>query len=105
MTETTTTGGPVRDAKLVRGNENGVELRNGQASRKAQTWPGYHESAPLGRAGYWIGTHQSHEYVGRFMPHEAHLEPIKLWRDAEDAVGIESARAKPVRARICGGSA
>ncbi len=30
---------------------------------------------------------------------------LKLWRDAEDAVGIESARAKPVRARICGGSA
>ncbi len=32
------------------------------------------------------------------------------WRDAEDAVGIESARALPakrasVRARICGGSA
>ncbi len=25
MMETTTTGGPVRDAKLVRGNENGVE--------------------------------------------------------------------------------
>ncbi len=70
--ETTTTGGPVRDAKLVRENENGVELR--RASRKAQTWPGYHESAPLGRVGYWIGTRQSHEYLGRDMPDDSYLE-------------------------------
>ncbi len=67
MTETETT-----DAKLIRENDHGVELR--RASRKAQTWPGYHESAPLGKAGYWLGTHQSHEYLGRDMPDDSYLE-------------------------------
>lgn len=60
------------DARLIRENEHGLELR--LATRRAQTWPGYHESAPLGKAGYWIGTHRSHAYLGRTKPSERQLE-------------------------------
>lgn len=51
------------EAKLIAENEYGVELR--YARRKADVWPGYDETFPLGKAGYWLGTHQDHRYLGR----------------------------------------
>lgn len=49
------------DAKLIRTTEY-VELR--YAARKSDTWPGYHDTAPLGKRGYWVGTHGLHTYLG-----------------------------------------
>ena len=62
----------MEDAKLIMENEYGVELRH--ATRKAQTWPGYHESLPLGKAGYWVGTDRNHLYLGRYLPTPDELE-------------------------------
>ncbi|MDD5265148.1 MAG: hypothetical protein PHU43_10005 [Candidatus Bipolaricaulis sp.] len=50
------------NAKFIAEGKNG-ELR--LATRKNQTWPGYHEGTPLGKAGYWYGKHENHEYLGR----------------------------------------
>lgn len=61
-----------KDAKLIQENEHGLELRH--ASRKSDTWPGYDKSLPLGKAGYWLGTHRDHQYIGRSQPHEDYLE-------------------------------
>lgn len=51
------------DAKLIGYNEHGLELRH--CTSKAQTWPGYHESAPLGKTGLWAGNAQRHTLVSR----------------------------------------
>lgn len=45
------------DAKLI-ACVDGKELR--KATRADQTWPGYDTSCPLGRIGFWLGTHRSH---------------------------------------------
>lgn len=66
----------MKDAKLLMENRHGVELRH--ASRKTDTWPGYHESLPLGKAGYWMGTERDHRYLGRSMPDERELEFYEL---------------------------
>ena len=51
------------NATLIESGKNGLELR--RAARKSETWPGYADSFPLNRAGYWIGTHRKHYYVGQ----------------------------------------
>ena len=30
-----------------------------------QTWPGYDDSLPLRYAGYWYGTNDRHEHIGK----------------------------------------
>ena len=34
------------------------------ARKKTDTWPGYHESNPLGKKGYWYGTTMVHKHIG-----------------------------------------
>lgn len=65
------------NAKLLDTNQHGAELR--YASRKAQTWPGYHGTSPLGKAGYWFGTEENHRYLGR-NPDSAELEYLEVRR-------------------------
>jgi hypothetical protein len=49
-------------AILIGTTDGGLELR--LATSPLAVWPGYHESAPLGCAGYWLGTHRKHDYLG-----------------------------------------
>jgi hypothetical protein len=32
------------------------------------TWPGYDDSCPLGKRGYWLGYHEHHIYLGKRKP-------------------------------------
>lgn len=34
------------------------------ARTKKDTWPGYDSSCPLGKRGYWVGSHEYHRYLG-----------------------------------------
>lgn len=51
------------EAKLIRQSPRGLELR--LAGRRRDTWPGWEANMPLGKAGYWLGTHGDHVYLGR----------------------------------------
>lgn len=68
----------MKDAKLIQAwsfSWGETELRY-NPKRNGSTWPGYHESAPLGKKGYWYGNHRSHEWIPASTAREAldHLE-------------------------------
>lgn len=71
------------DAKLITENEFSVQVR--YARRKSDTWPYW--SAPLGLAGYWLGKHEHHTYIGRTRADAAYRlemygfeDLVKDWR-------------------------
>lgn len=53
--------GWIMDAKL-KTKLGEIEIR--YATRKSDTWPGYHETCPLGKKGFWAGTEQEHKHIG-----------------------------------------
>jgi len=57
----------MEDATLIKSYNIGgktTELRF-TPKANAQTWPGYDDSLPLRYAGYWYGTHDHHEHIGK----------------------------------------
>lgn len=56
-------GKTMDDARLVGITPDGLEVRI--CTHRGQTWPGWHESVPLGRIGYWVGTARDHRVVPR----------------------------------------
>jgi len=50
------------DSKLVFENSYGVQIR--YANTKSSTWPGWSETAGLGKKGYWVGSFEEHRYIG-----------------------------------------
>ena len=65
------------DAILIHTIEgtDGAEYDVREAKSVLDTWPGYHQSSPLGRAGFWAGTHASHS-------HHPDKESLIEWADA-----------------------
>jgi len=71
----------------------GHEVEVYYASSTSDTWPGYHESCPLGKVGYWIGTHRQHCHI------TSRLEFCNQMREAEDVGGCLSGSLKRELAR------
>jgi len=66
------------DAKLIVETPDGKEIR--YANKRNETWPGYHETAPLGKRGFWYGDHQLHKYIGVSHDDVEHfIGNIKQW--------------------------
>ena len=57
----------MEDAKLIKLYNIGGKITELRFTPKAntQTWPGYDGSLPLRYAGYWYGTHDNHEHIGK----------------------------------------
>ena len=57
----------MEDAKLIKSYIIGGKSTELRFTPKAntQTWPGYDDSLPLQYAGYWYGTHDHHEHIGK----------------------------------------
>ena len=63
------------DAKFIMETEEGLSIY--YARTKKDTWPGYDESCPLEKKGYWYGRHGRHIHVG--MSKAEALEYIERW--------------------------
>jgi len=57
----------MEDAKLIKSYNVGEKTTELRFTPKAntQTWPGYDNSLPLSYVGYWYGTHDRHEHIGK----------------------------------------
>ena len=57
----------MEDAKLIKLYNIGGKITELRFTPKAntQTWPWYDDSLPLRYMGYWYGTHDHHEHIGK----------------------------------------